>query len=526
MKNPFQSIKWRLQLWHGLILVIVLAGFGFTALRLERGRQFRQIDDQLHDRLRGIMNIVRPPPGRPPRGDGRFGDGPRDGRPPGDRPRNHQPPEEARERFPMVDSFDLERVAARFDETDTNGFYYIIKSLDGKELARSANAPLRPIYDSTFPPPPQPNPVVDAPLDAGNSPEAIRLRPPGRPRIPPRTRGYFREVTGGAIQTAYRPENSDGFYVYVGRSIAPEVRELRLTTWKLSGVGAVVLLFGLAGGWWIASRAMRPVQDISTTAAKISGTDLSQRINVADTENELGQLAGVLNSTFSRLETSFGQQRRFTADAAHELRTPVTVMLTETQTTLKRERSAEEYRQTVEVCQRITQRMRRLIETLLELARLDAGQEQMKRIKFDLSGTVHECVELILPLADERNIKIHHDVVATECAGDSERLSQVVTNLLTNAVQYNKNGGIIRVKLERQENSAVLTVTDSGNGIAAEDLPRVFERFYRAEKSRSSGNAGLGLAICKSIVDAHGGTIEATSKEGEGATFTIRLPCA
>ncbi len=315
-----------------------------------------------------------------------------------------------------------------------------------------------------------------------------------------------------------------GEIVLVGRSIATELKDLQLVALTLATVGGGVLLLGLAGGWWIASRAMRPIHDISATAVKISAGDLSQRISNTETESELGQLAGVLNSTFARLDAAFAQQQQFTSDAAHELRTPVSVMLTQTQSTLNRERSAPEYRETLEACQRAAQRMRRLIESLLALARLDAGQETMKRLNFDFAKTISECVAGIQPLADERAVKIQCDLPAIECAGDSERLAQVVTNLLTNAVQYNQPGGEVRVKLETQDGVALLTVVDTGPGISAEDLPRVFERFYRADKSRSTGGNGLGLSISKAIVEAHSGTIVAASETGTGTTFTVRLP--
>jgi two-component system OmpR family sensor kinase len=317
-----------------------------------------------------------------------------------------------------------------------------------------------------------------------------------------------------------------GEIIWVGCSIVPELKELNRTALKLTGFGGIILFFGLAGGWWIASRAIRPIKEISSTAVKISAGDLSQRINIAEAESELGQLAAVLNSMFARLETAFAQQQQFTTDAAHELRTPVSVMLTQTQAALNRERSAPEYRETVEVCQRAAQRMRKLIAALLELARLDAGQEILKRLRFDFSKTIADCVELIRPLAEERGVKIFTDLSPLEISGDSERLAQVVTNLLANAVQYNKSGGEIRIKLQSQNSMAILSVSDTGNGISAEDLPRIFERFFSADKSRSSGNAGLGLAISKAIVAAHGGTIEVSSGENAGTTFTVRLPLA
>jgi signal transduction histidine kinase len=200
------------------------------------------------------------------------------------------------------------------------------------------------------------------------------------------------------------------------------------------------------------------------------------------------------------------------------------VILTQTQTALNRERTAPEYRETVEACQRAAQRMRKLIHALLELARLDAGQERMKRLRFDFSSAVTECIALIKPIAEERGVKVVSELAPLEITGDSERLAQVVTNLLTNAIQYNKAGGEVRVKLASQGGLAILVVSDTGNGIPAKDLQHIFGRFYRGDKSRTGENAGLGLAISKAIVEAHGGVIEVSSAENAGTTFTVRLP--
>jgi signal transduction histidine kinase len=199
-------------------------------------------------------------------------------------------------------------------------------------------------------------------------------------------------------------------------------------------------------------------------------------------------------------------------------------MLTQVQTALKRERSTVEYRETIESCQRAAQRMRRLIESLLELARLDAGQQPMKRMSFDLAQTVRDCVTLVTPLAEERQVKLLTDVQQLDCVGDPEHLSRVITNLLTNAITYNKENGEVRIKGEAKHGFVTLTVSDTGVGISAEDLPHVFDRFYRADASRTSGSTGLGLAIAKAIVEAHGGTINVSSEIDVGTVFTLRLP--
>ena len=399
-----------------------------------------------------------------------------------------------------------EQDAHLFDASDPNGFYFSILGRDGKSIASSTNLPtLFDIYAGFS------EGHDEAP--AGAPPDS-RAKGPGS--LPMRTIGDFRET----LQSL-----PSGEQILVGCTVLPELKELHRAKLTLTGVGLLILLVGLAGGWWFVSRALRPIQDISATAVKISSGDLSQRINVAEAESELGQLAAVLNSTFARLETAFAQQKQFASDAAHELRTPVSVILTQTQMALGRDRDAAGYKQTVEACQRAAQRMRKLIESLLELARFDAGQEVLKRLPFDLANTVKDSIDLVQTLAEERHVKIISELSPLPITGDSERIAQVVTNLLTNAIQYNKPDGEVRVQLESQGNLAVLTIADTGKGIAPEDLPRVFERFYRADKSRTgAGNSGLGLSICKAIVEAHGGAIEATSVSSTGTTFAVRLP--
>jgi heavy metal sensor kinase len=491
----FKSLKWRLQIWYGLILVVVLAGFGFTAYQLERGRLLGRIDDELHRRVGILASALHHPPPHGPEGNGKSFDRPPPGQFAEDGPPGHyqHPPLE----------FHLPLEAAHFfDASDPNGFYFSIRARDGKEIANSTNQP-----DRTF--------VTSS--STGSDVNWIQNLPGNAP-TPPKVNFFehFRETS--------EPLPS-GETILVGCSVLPELKELHRTALNLTVVGGLILLVGLAGGWWLVSRSLKPISSISAAAVKISSGDLSQRINVAETESELGQLAAVLNSTFARLEAAFAQQQQFTADAAHELRTPVSVMLTQTQMALNREREAADYRQTVEACQRAAQRMRKLIESLLALARFDAGQEVLKRSLFDFSKIVSDCVELVQPLAGEHNIKISIEAEPLKISGDSERLAQVVSNLLTNAIQYNKSDGEVRVKLKLQGGLAQLAVADTGPGIAAENLQRVFGKFFRADESRTgAGNAGLGLAISKAIVEAHGGTIEATSKVGGGTTFVVHLP--
>ena len=500
-KMIFKSIKWRLQLWYGLILVVVLASFGFTAYEVARDNQLRRIDQELDQQL---ARLFRPHPSfqnEPP------ANGP---------PREEPGPDRIHEDGSPDSEFRRNRMAEFIKQVEvfggdlTNTYYFVIWTDDGSVAFHSPGGP------RSVPMPEYNSPTNTFRSQDRNVSASPPERGPGRFSIS-RSRGEYRE---------FFHEMPFGDRVLIGRSMEPELAAMyRLSLW-LFAAGAGVLLLGLTGGWWVASRAIRPIDDISATAVKISAGDLSQRINVAEAESELGQLATVLNATFARLEAAFAQQQQFTADAAHELRTPVSVMLTQTQTALTRERSGAEYRETLEACQRASQRMRKLIESLLELARLDAGQEQMKRTDFDLAQTVRDCVVSVRPLADGRSVKIHCELPPLKCMGDSERLAQVITNLFTNAIQHNREGGEVRLAAQSQNGTVMLAVSDTGRGITAEDLPHIFKRFYRGDKSRttSNDNAGLGLAISKAIVEAHGGTIEVSSQPGTGTTFTVVLP--
>ena len=467
------SIKWRLQAWHGFLLVSLVSGLMFGFYTFERRVRLQAVDSELREELTPLLPKLAPPPRG--EGDPRRRPPPPDGPPPFGRPEGPPP----RER--------------NFDPStfETPGFYYIAWSSQGGRLSSSAEAP------------------KDIPLPEFNPREGSLLR----------TRGDFRELIHAV---------PSGTRVLVGTSLTTTLTELHTLAATLILIGLGIVVIGSAVGWWLAVRALRPINEISNAAIKIAAGDLSKRINASETESELGQLATVLNSTFARLETAFAQQQQFTSDAAHELRTPVSVIVTQTQSTLNRERTPGEYRETIEACQRAAQRMRRLIESLLELARLDAGQETLRRASFDLANTARESVDLIRPLAKLREITINCDLSPCETLGDSERLAQVATNLLSNAVNHNKDGGEIRVSTRWENGVATFIVSDNGPGITPEHLTRVFDRFYRLDASRTStqGRSGLGLAISKAIVEAHGGSIEVASQPGAGSTFTVRLPLA
>ncbi len=385
-----------------------------------------------------------------------------------------------------------------FEGDEDARLYFVVFSRDGQVLQQSPSAP-----DVPFP--------------------GVRI---GEDRLPVRVvrgRGALREVVHVSSF-----ENT----VLVGRSVVNDRACHHRSGLLLAVAGLTVLAAGLVGGWWTSSRAIRPIAAMTAAAESISAQRLSQRIDLQETDNELGQLASVLNGTFDRLQAAFERQTRFTADASHELRTPVAVILAHADLALSRPRSPEEYRTTLDTCRSAARRMKSLIDGLLTLARFDSDADGWQFEMLDLMPLAQECIDLVRPLATERGIVLETDLSAVPCRADRVRLSQVITNLLTNAIRYNREGGSVRVTVKvepgegREEGFAILSVADTGIGIAPDELPHIFDRFYQVDKvrSRADGSSGLGLSISQTIVTAHGGTLTARSEPGAGTTMEVRLP--
>ena len=229
---------------------------------------------------------------------------------------------------------------------------------------------------------------------------------------------------------------------------------------------------------------------------------------------------------FDRIESAFSQQVRFTADASHELRTPVAVILSHAELALDKPRPIEELRKTIETCRRSALRMRSLIESLLTLARFDSGEVKLESRSFDLARTVGDAIALDPAAGGQAADHVSDRSGPRHRDGDPDRIAQVVTNLLTNAIRYNHDQGVVTVILQSLPAETVVSVTDTGIGIPPEHLAHIFERFYRVDnaRSRKDGGVGLGLAICKSIVTAHGGQISVSSHLDRGTKFEVRLP--
>jgi heavy metal sensor kinase len=295
---------------------------------------------------------------------------------------------------------------------------------------------------------------------------------------------------------------------------------------------SIPLLLGCAagGGYWISSRALAPVDQIAQTARTISAQNLSSRLVVPNTRDELRRLSETLNGMLERLESAFKRITQFTADASHELRTPVAVMRTQTELSLRRARSEEEYRDTISQVHAELERTSALIEQLMYLARADCGAETLHFAPTNVADVLSEACRQGGALAEAKQVEFQEDISAEPVwmEGDASSLRRLFLILIDNAVKYTPANGRIDVSLRKSDGFAVAEVRDTGIGIAASDLPSVFERFYRADKARSreSGGVGLGLSIGRWIAEAHSGMIEVESSLGIGSVFRVRLPLA
>jgi signal transduction histidine kinase len=331
-----------------------------------------------------------------------------------------------------------------------------------------------------------------------------------------RTRRGSREV----VQAA------DGFTILIGRDIADVRGELWSLAATMGAAGAGALGLAVLCAWVVAGRALAPVQRIGETAQRMACGELTARIPVEQTESELGQLASALNLAFDRLHETIDRQRRLTADASHELRTPVAMLSAEVEWALMRARSAGEYREALDTCSRVAARMRALVDGLLTLARGDREALPLRRDPVRLDEIVEDAAAALGQVARDRQVSIRADTVAASVRGDADRLAQLFTNLVYNAVAYNRPAGQVRIDVRAEAGDVVTRIADTGIGIDGNDLPRVFDRFYRGRdaRTREPGGAGLGLAVAKSVVEAHGGTIACRSACGAGTEMTVRLP--
>jgi heavy metal sensor kinase len=337
------------------------------------------------------------------------------------------------------------------------------------------------------------------------------------------TKGFsFRFASASAdLRMLHRRFDVEGqtFDLEVGTSIAGVEHTLDLLRLLLLSLSPLVIAIACAGGWWLSGRALKPVKDITAAALNISIENLSRRLPVPATGDELADLTVVLNSMLARLESAVKTLSQFVADASHEFRTPLAVIRTTAELALRRARSPEAYRDSLQEIAVEAERMTVLVEDLLILARSDAGVADMPLSPLDLSEVLEDVLAEVRNLAEFRRIQVKPILDKAMISGNRPALHRAFLVLLDNALKYSAEGGEVMVTLS----DSSIEIRDFGIGISPDDLPHIFKRFYQADRARSQGGYGLGLSLAETIVKAHGGSIEVSSIPGEGSSFRVIL---
>jgi heavy metal sensor kinase len=341
----------------------------------------------------------------------------------------------------------------------------------------------------------------------------------------------LRRAGGALLIASVTATGADGtrYRVEVGTSGAAAADTLTQVLVMLTVGLPVAVAVAVAGGFVLVRRALEPVERITAKAEAISQHNLSERLPVVESGDEIERLSLSLNHMIVRLEEAMSGSKQFVADASHELRTPVAVMRAELESLAQDPHLGRETRETLGSVLEEVGRLGEIVESLFALSRLDAGEANAEWVRFDLGELASTTAGQMSLLAEDKNVGVECDSAAgVTVEGDRARLKQVIVNLLDNAIKYTPSGGRVRLSVRREGHHALLEVADDGIGIPAEALPHVFKRFFRVDTSRSreQGGAGLGLAIVKSICSAHGAEVEVLSTPGKGSRFRMRQPLA
>jgi heavy metal sensor kinase len=323
-----------------------------------------------------------------------------------------------------------------------------------------------------------------------------------------------------------RVAGSDGteYEVLVALSVADRLAAWRQALWEHALLALGLILLVSLVTYFAIRRAFWPVRQLINTARTITAEDLSRRVDASGDRYEIGELAATLNDVIARLEAAFEREKRFSGDVAHELNTPLTVLRGEIELALRKQRSAKGYQETLRHLLAEVDRLNEIVANLLFLSRADARDLPAQMDSVALDDVVLTAYEQLQPMARERSLRFELEEVAeVRVRGDAELLERLVANLLSNAIKFTPDKGEVAVALRTQDGHFTLTVVDDGPGIPDEDLARIFERFYRVDKSRSkrTGGAGLGLAIVKEIASAHGFDVQALNRPRAGAELRV-----
>jgi heavy metal sensor kinase len=340
-------------------------------------------------------------------------------------------------------------------------------------------------------------------------------------------------VHGRPYRSYLRSFSVDGknCMLLVLQSLQPQEEFLETLTGTFALVIPLAILLAGSGGYFLARQSLSPVVAMSTQASRIGSENLYERLKVENAQDELGHLAMSFNELLDRISQSFERQRRFIADASHELRTPVAILCGEAEVTLaEKKREETEYRESLNILLDESKRLKHIVEDLFTLARADAGQYPLAPTKFYLDELAAECARNVRTLALAKNITLHCETPKElAVTADEELVRRMILNLLDNAIKYTPDGGTVTIASGEQNSDYFVSVKDTGPGIPAALRERVFERFFRVDKARArsendGGGAGLGLSIASWIAQAHRGRVELTRSDESGSTFTIFLP--
>jgi heavy metal sensor kinase len=460
-----RSIGFRLSAWYFLVFACGIAAFSVAAWFAMRASLYHAIDEALEDRVRGVQTFMEK----------------------------------------QISSLSVPEIRDEFREHSVLG--------PGGDLFQVCDETGQLLYRSI-------------PLEANNVPVAL----PGT-----LSNSRFETVTvqGHMLRFYSRgiSVNGKAYTVQVAASVDEALEALERFRVILAFAAPLLLIAASAGGYWISRRALAPVDEISRAAQRISIENLTDRLQVPHTGDQLQRLSETLNEMLSRLEASVSRMTQFTADASHELRAPVSLIRTTAEVAaLKRDRPVNEYLEALDDILEEAERTSQVVDSLMLLARTDSGKEMLDCVPVDACTIVRGAAEQGERLAQNRGVGFSIDVPPSSIPiqADSEALRRALLILMDNAAKYTPRGGSIRVGVTRRDGFAVASVSDTGIGIVPEDMPRVFDRFWRADKARSreQGGAGLGLSIAKWIVEMHGGSISVQSEPGKGSVFAIHVPLA
>jgi len=457
-----RSIGFRLSAWHFLVLVCGLAAFSVAAWFAMRASLYHAIDDELQDRVRGVASFMQR----------------------------------------QIASLSVPEIRDEFREHSVLG--------PGGDLFQVCDERGQWLYRSV----PLENANVAIPLPAAHAIPSFETQQIDRHLL----RFYAERIV----------VNGKPYTVQVAALMNESLEALHRFRLILLFAAPLLLIAASAGGYWLSVRALAPFDEISRSAQRIGIENLTDRLPVPRTGDQLQRLSETLNATFARLEASVGRMKQFTADASHELRAPIALIRTTAEVTLQNERPGTEYRKALEEILEESERTSQVVDSLMLLARTDSGKENLDLLPIDAREVARGAIEQGEKLARSHRLtfteNLRHGPMPIRA--DSDTLRRALLILIDNAVKYTPEGGTVTVGLERQGGEVVVSVSDTGIGIAPQAMPHIFDRFWRADKARSreQGGAGLGLSIAKWIVDTHGGSIDVESDLGKGSIFRFRLP--